>query len=146
MATQSGQQDGLELGGAVISVVSIPYFLLNLLATLVFLGASGIAGSVGAGGVAAAAGIAGVVYLILTVGFIVAPIGAFKNSSWGWPVMAGVWSLNLLWSVSLMVTGAGGFDPLGLIFILINVAILAWIYMNKHQQLPIGDSQTAPSV
>jgi hypothetical protein len=132
-----------ELGGAVISVVSVFYFLLNLLGTLTFLGLGGAAGSVGAGGAAAQAGLTAIVSFILTIGFIAAPVGVFTDASWGWTVMAGVWALSLLWRLFGAVTSGVGAP--GLIFMLINVAVLGWIYVNKKTELPIG-GQGTPSV
>lgn len=136
--TDSG---GVELGAAVISLGCVFYFLLNLLMALGSIGVSAGANALGEGGAAASSGIFAVVFVILTVGFIVAPAGVMMAKSWGWTVMAGVWGLNLLWGVAQ--AALNGIDALGIIFALISLAVLAWIYVRKGEQLPIGGAQPA---
>ncbi len=85
-----GGTDTSELPVVGIAVLSIFYFLLNLLATLAYIGLGSIASGLGAGQAAAIAGIGAIVSIVLTIGFIVAPIGVFVEASWGWSAMAGV--------------------------------------------------------
>mgnify|MGYP000630280767 CR=1 FL=1 len=85
----------------------------------------------------------GLVTLVLTIGFLAAAIGTFSDKDWGWPLMAGIWALNLVFSLIQLVAPAGGeasIDILAVVFLVINIAVLGWIYMNKQHELPIGDS------
>lgn len=152
--------DGGDSGaiGALISVLSIIYALLNLVLTAGFLLGASIAGAASqaaqdtgaqaeaaeaAGQAGALATIYGLVFLVLTIGFLAAAIGTFSDADWGWPLMAGVWALNLVFSLVQLLAPAGGgasIDILAIVFLVINVAVLGWVYMNKQHELPIGDS------
>ena len=146
--------------GALIGVLSIIYSLLNLVLTAGFLLGASIAGAASqaaqdtgaqgsqeaaqaAGQAGALATIYGLVFLVLTIGFLAAAIGAFSDADWGWPLMAGVWALNLVFSLIQLVApaaGAASIDILAIVFLAINIAVLAWIYSNKKQELPVGGS------
>ncbi len=141
--------------GALVAVLSIVYALMNLVLTAGFLlgasilgGASQAAqesGAQGATEAAQAAGQAGalvtvygLVTLVLTVGFLAAAIGTFSDADWGWPLMAGIWALNLVFSLVQLALSGFGIDILAIVFLAINIAVLAWIYSTKKQELPIG--------
>jgi len=146
--------------GALVSVLSIIYALLNLVLTAGFLLGASIAGAASqtvqesgaqgsqeaaqaAGQAGALATIYGLVFLVLTVGFIAAAVGTFSDADWGWPLMAGIWALNLVFSLIQLLAPAGGgarIDILAVVFLVINIAVLGWIYTNKQHELPIGDS------
>lgn len=149
--------DGGDSGaiGALVAVLSIVYALMNLVLTAGFLlgasilgGASQAAqesGAQGAQEAAQAAGQAGalvtvygLVTLVLTVGFLAAAIGTFSDTDWGWPLMAGIWALNLVFSLVQLALSGFGIDILAIVFLAINIAVLAWIYSTKKQELPIG--------
>lgn len=147
--------------GALVGVLSIIYSLLNLvLAATFLLGASILgnasqaaqdSGAQGAQQVSQAAGDAGIlatiyglVFLVLTIGFLAGAIGTFSDADWGWPLMAGTWALNLVFSLLQLVLAPSGevsIDVIAIVFIAINVVVLGWIYSRKKQQLPIGDGQ-----
>lgn len=154
--TDGGGDDSSAIG-ALVAVLSIVYALMNLVLTAGFLlgasllgGASQAASDAGAQGAqeaAQAAGQAGalitvygLVTLVLTIGFLAAAIGTFSDKDWGWPLMAGVWAVNLVWSILQLVLGPGSASPgiIGIVFWVINIVVLAWIYSAKKQELPIG--------
>ena len=133
---------GLSAGAAAISLASVLYFVMNLLGALLAIGISSASSAVGAGGLAASSGIAAVVFVVLTVGFIAAPAGVIMNKPWGWTAMAGVWTLDLVWSLLNVVTG-GSLDGLGMVFLLINLAVLGWIGAKKQDDLMVGQKKKA---
>lgn len=152
--TDGGGDDSSAIG-ALVAVLSIVYALMNLVLTAGFLlgasllgGASQAASDAGAQGAqeaAQAAGQAGalitvygLVTLVLTIGFLAAAIGTFSDKDWGWPLMAGIWALNLVFSLVQLAVSGFGIDILAIVFLAINIVVLAWIYSAKKQELPIG--------
>lgn len=158
--TDGGGDDSGAIG-ALVGVLSIIYSLLNLVLAATFLLGASILGSAsdaaqesgaeGAQQVGQAAGDAGIlatvyglVFLVLTIGFLAGAIGTFSNADWGWPLMAGTWALNLVFSLLQLVLAPGGevsIDIIAIVFLVINVVVLGWIYSRKKQQLPIGGGQ-----
>lgn len=160
--TDGGDDSGAI--GALVGVLSIIYSLLNLVLAATFLLGASILGSAsqaaqesgaeGAQQVGQAAGDAGIlatiyglVFLVLTIGFLAGAIGTFSNADWGWPLMAGTWALNLVFSLLQLVLSPGGgasIDIIAIVFIAINIVVLAWIYSRKKHELPIGGAQQQP--
>lgn len=122
----------------MIGIVSILYFLMNLLATLAYIGLTGASSTFGDSGGALFGVLAIVVSLALTIGFLAGPIGVFTDSPWGWPVTAGVWTLNLAWGLLMLVINGFNVDVLNLVFLAINLAILGYIYTQKMDQVTAG--------
>ena len=157
--TDGGDDSGAI--GALVGVLSIIYSLLNLVLAATFLLGASILGSAsdaaqqsgaeGAQQVGQAAGDAGIlatiyglVFLVLTIGFLAGAIGTFSNADWGWPLMAGTWALNFVFSLLQLVLAPGGevsIDIIAIVFLVINLVVLGWIYSRKKHQLPIGGTQ-----
>lgn len=138
------ETSGLELGAVVIGIVSILYFLMNLLGALAYIGLTGASSSLGDSGGALFGIVAIVVSLALMIGFLAGPIGVFTGSPWGWLVTAGAWALNLVWGLLLLVTNGFNLDVLNLVFLAINLAVLGYIYTEKMDDVAAG-RETVPA-
>ena len=145
LVTDGGVNNGVELGAVVIGIVSILYFLMNLLGTLAYIGLSGAASSVGATSGTLFFTVATIVSLVLTIGFLAAPIGVFTASSWGWMVTAGVWALNLVWGLAMLVNNGFNLDVLNILFLVVNLIVLGYIYSEK-MHLVTGSGSGAQAV
>jgi hypothetical protein len=142
---QGAGSSGPEAIGALIAVLSVIYALMNLVGVAGAFILSSAANQVGASGAAGASAIFGIIWLLLTIGFVAGAIGTFTQSDWGWPLMAGTWGVNLVWSVFLLTQTEGGADILAVVFWVINAVVLGWIISKKRNELPvIGTGQNQP--